>query len=576
MFSTSLRSTMCGYVDLEFLGKEINLVGWIKRVRDHGNIVFIDLGDRSGIVQVFTDRKELMPLVKGLRSEDVVQIKGVVKKRPDNMVNSDMKTGEIEIDLKEVKIMNRSEVLPFVLDDDIKVGEELRLKYRYLDLRRGCMNETIILRSEIIITIRNFLFEEGFVEIETPIMSKSTPEGARDYLVPSRINKGKFYALVQSPQIYKQLLMVAGFDRYFQIARCFRDEDQRADRQPEFTQLDIEMSFVERDDILSLVENLMRRIFKEIFKTELPIPFKRLTYDEVLEMYGSDKPDLRFDLKIKDYSEIVKKTDFKVFNDSEYTGGILFENELTRKEIDVLNDFIKSTGGSGITYLKLEGSTMSGPVAKYFKENLFNVTKGIILFISGKKKRTLEYLGMLRKKLASMKKLYDENEFNFLWVVDFPLFEYDEEEKRYVTCHHMFTMPKKEHLDIISKEPLKAKADTYDLVCNGVELASGSIRIHDRNIQKEIMKIIGMSESELEEKFGFLLEAFKYGAPPHGGIAPGIDRLVSLLLKKENIRDVIAFPKTLNGIGLMENTPDYVSEKQLKELGIKVVDDEKN
>jgi len=567
---------MCGYVDLEFLGKEINLVGWIKRVRDHGNIVFIDLGDRSGIVQVFTDRKELMPLVKGLRSEDVVQIKGVVKKRPDNMVNSDMKTGEIEIDLKEVKIMNRSEVLPFVLDDDIKVGEELRLKYRYLDLRRGCMNETIILRSEIIITIRNFLFEEGFVEIETPIMSKSTPEGARDYLVPSRINKGKFYALVQSPQIYKQLLMVAGFDRYFQIARCFRDEDQRADRQPEFTQLDIEMSFVERDDILSLVENLMRRIFKEIFKTELPIPFKRLTYDEVLEMYGSDKPDLRFDLKIKDYSEIVKKTDFKVFNDSEYTGGILFENELTRKEIDVLNDFIKSTGGSGITYLKLEGSTMSGPVAKYFKENLFNVTKGIILFISGKKKRTLEYLGMLRKKLASMKKLYDENEFNFLWVVDFPLFEYDEEEKRYVTCHHMFTMPKKEHLDIISKEPLKAKADTYDLVCNGVELASGSIRIHDRNIQKEIMKIIGMSESELEEKFGFLLEAFKYGAPPHGGIAPGIDRLVSLLLKKENIRDVIAFPKTLNGIGLMENTPDYVSEKQLKELGIKVVDDEKN
>ncbi|MDI6700386.1 MAG: aspartate--tRNA ligase [bacterium] len=576
MFSTSLRSTMCGYVDLEFLGKEINLVGWIKRVRDHGNIVFIDLGDRSGIVQVFTDRKELMPLVKGLRSEDVVQIKGVVKKRPDNMVNSDMKTGEIEIDLKEVKIMNRSEVLPFVLDDDIKVGEELRLKYRYLDLRRGCMNETIILRSEIIKTIRNFLFEEGFVEIETPIMSKSTPEGARDYLVPSRINKGKFYALVQSPQIYKQLLMVAGFDRYFQIARCFRDEDQRADRQPEFTQLDIEMSFVERDDILSLVENLMRRIFKEIFKTELPIPFKRLTYDEVLEMYGSDKPDLRFDLKIKDYSEIVKKTDFKVFNDSEYTGGILFENELTRKEIDVLNDFIKSTGGSGITYLKLEGSTMSGPVAKYFKENLFNVTKGIILFISGKKKRTLEYLGMLRKKLASMKKLYDENEFNFLWVVDFPLFEYDEEEKRYVTCHHMFTMPKKEHLDIISKEPLKAKADTYDLVCNGVELASGSIRIHDRNIQKEIMKIIGMSESELEAKFGFLLEAFKYGAPPHGGIAPGIDRLVSLLLKKENIRDVIAFPKTLNGIGLMENTPDYVSEKQLKELGIKVVDDEKN
>lgn len=576
MFSTSLRSTMCGYVSLEFLGKEITLVGWVKRVRDHGNIVFIDLKDRSGIVQIFTDKKELISIVKELRSEDVVQIKGVVRKRPENMINRDMKTGEIEVDLKELKIINRSEVLPFVLDDDVKAGEELRLKYRYLDLRRNCMNETLIKRSEIIKNIRDFLFEEGFVEVETPVMSKSTPEGARDYLVPSRIHKGKFYALVQSPQIYKQLLMVAGFDRYFQIARCFRDEDQRADRQPEFTQLDIEMSFVERDDILSLIERLMQKIFREIFKTELPIPFKRLTYDEVFEKYGSDKPDLRFDLKINDFSEIVKKTDFKVFSDSEYTGGIIFENELTRKEIDLLNDFVKSTGGNGITYLKIDDTTMTGPVAKYFKENPFNVKKGTILFISGKKKRTLEYLGMLRKKLASLKNLYDENEFNFLWVVDFPLFEYDEEEKRYVACHHMFTMPKKEHLDIISKEPLKARADTYDLVCNGVELASGSIRIHDRNIQKEIMKIIGMSEEELESKFGFLLEAFKYGAPPHGGIAPGIDRMVSLLLKKENIRDVIAFPKTLNGIGLMENTPDYVSEKQLKELGIKVVKDEKN
>ncbi|MEO0234081.1 MAG: aspartate--tRNA ligase [candidate division WOR-3 bacterium] len=576
MFNTSLRTSMCGFVNSEFLEKEIKLIGWVNRVRDHGNIVFIDLRDRSGVVQIFTDKKDLILKVKELRSEDVIQITGVVKKRPDNMINKEMKTGEIEVDLKDLKLINKSEVLPFVLEDDVKAGEELRLKYRYLDLRRNCMKETIIKRSEIIKTIRNFLFEEGFVEIETPIMSKSTPEGARDFLVPSRIHKGKFYALVQSPQIYKQLLMVAGFDRYFQIARCFRDEDQRADRQPEFTQLDIEMSFIERDDILSLIERLIHKIFKEIFNMEVTIPFKRLTYDEVFEKYGTDKPDLRFDLSIKDYTDIVKKTDFKVFTDSEFTGGIVFENEITRKEIDILNDFIKSTGGNGIAYLKIDGSTMSGSVSKYFNQNLFGIQKGTILFISGKKKRTLEYLGMLRKKLASLKNLFDEKEFNFLWVVDFPLFEYDEEEKRYIACHHMFTMPKKEHLELLSKDPLRVRADTYDLVCNGVELASGSIRIHDRNIQKEIMKIIGMSEEELESKFGFLLEAFKYGAPPHGGIAPGIDRLVSLLLKKENIRDVIAFPKTLNGIGLMENTPDYVSEKQLKEVGIKVVYDEKN
>ncbi|MEO0289578.1 MAG: aspartate--tRNA ligase, partial [candidate division WOR-3 bacterium] len=334
MYNTSLRTSMCGFVNSEFLEKEIKLIGWVNRVRDHGNIVFIDLRDRSGVVQIFTDKKDLILKVKDLRNEDVIQITGVVKKRPDNMINKEMKTGEIEVDLKDLKVINKSEILPFVLDDDVKAGEELRLKYRYLDLRRNCMKETIIKRSEIIKTIRNFLFEEGFVEIETPIMSKSTPEGARDFLVPSRIHKGKFYALVQSPQIYKQLLMVAGFDRYFQIARCFRDEDQRADRQPEFTQLDIEMSFIDREDILSLIERLMQKVFKEIFNTELTIPFKRLTYDEVFERYGTDKPDLRFDLSIKDFTDIVKKTDFKVFTDSEFTGGIVFDDEITRKEID--------------------------------------------------------------------------------------------------------------------------------------------------------------------------------------------------------------------------------------------------
>ncbi len=574
MYKTTLRSMMCGFVNKDFENREIKLAGWVNRIRDHGNILFIDLRDRSGMVQIFTNSKEMISKIKDLKSEDVILVDGIVKKRPDNMVNREMKTGEVEIELKELSILNRSEVLPFQIDDDVKAHEELRLKYRYLDLRRNSMKEAIIQRAKIIKCMRDFLFDEGFIEVETPVLSKSTPEGARDFLVPSRIHKGKFYALVQSPQIYKQLLMVAGFDRYFQIARCFRDEDQRADRQPEFTQLDIEMSFVERDDILSLIEKMIYRIFDEILKIKLSVPFKILTYDEVVEKYGTDKPDLRYDLIINDFTDIVKDSEFKIFNENEYTGGIIFEGDLTRKEIDDLNLFIKSAGGLGLTYLKIENESLTGPVAKFFKKNVFNLKKGHILFMSGKRKRTLEFLGMLRRKLASLKGFDNKKEFNFLWVVEFPLFEFDEIENRYVAAHHMFTMPKKEHIGMLSTDPLKVRSDTYDLVCNGVELASGSIRIHDRNIQKEIMKIIGMSEDELYSKFGFLLDAFKYGAPPHGGIAPGIDRFVSLLLERENIKDVIAFPKTLNGVGVMENTPDYVSSKQLKELNIKVVNDE--
>lgn len=574
MYKTTLRSMMCGFVNKDFENREIKLAGWVNTIRDHGNIVFIDLRDRSGIVQIFTNSKEMISKVKDLKNEDVILVDGIVKKRPENMINREMKTGEVEIELKELSILNRSEVLPFQIDDDVKAHEELRLKYRYLDLRRNPMKESIIQRARIIKCMRDFLFDEGFIEVETPILSKSTPEGARDFLVPSRIHKGKFYALVQSPQIYKQLLMVAGFDRYFQIARCFRDEDQRADRQPEFTQLDIEMSFVERDDILSLIEKMIYKIFDEILNIKLSVPFKVLTYDEVVEKYGTDKPDLRYELLINDFTDIVKNSEFKIFSENEYTGGIIFDGDLTRKEIDDLNLFIKSAGGLGLTYLKIENESLTGPVAKFFQKNVFNLKKGFILFMSGKRKRTLEFLGMLRRKLASLKGLDNKKEFNFLWVVEFPLFEFDQVENRYVAAHHMFTMPKKEHIDMLSTDPLKVRSDTYDLVCNGVELASGSIRIHDRNIQKEIMKIIGMSEDELYSKFGFLLDAFKYGAPPHGGIAPGIDRFVSLLLERENIKDVIAFPKTLNGVGVMENTPDYVSLKQLKELNIKVVSDD--
>lgn len=567
MHKTQMRTCMCAEVDSSLVLKEISLCGWVNRKRNHGNLVFIDLRDRSGMIQLFPTEKTAEDM-KSLRPEDVIQVCGTVKKRPENMANSDMATGELEVECHELNILSRSAVPPFVIEEELKASEELRLKYRYLDLRRKCMSSAIIMRSKIVNSIRTFLTEEGFVEIETPVMSKSTPEGARDFLVPSRTHKGKFYSLVQSPQLYKQILMVSGFDRYFQIARCFRDEDQRADRQPEFTQLDIEMSFVSSDDVLLVIESMMSHIFKEVMHEDLKTPFRRMTYDEAMEKYGSDKPDLRYALEIRDITFKAKQTEFNLFREEEFTGAILSDEDFTRKEIDELTQFVKSTGAMGLSYMKLSEGALSGPLSKYFSKEVLEENK-ILFAMSGRKKRTLEYLGMLRKKIGSMKKLDAKDEFSFVWIVEFPLFEYDENEKRYVACHHMFTMPKKEHLKLMTEEPLKARGDLYDLVCNGIELASGSIRIHDPKIQKEIMKIVGMSDDELQSRFGFLLEAFKYGAPPHGGIAPGIDRMVSLMLRKDNIRDVIAFPKTLNGIGLMEESPDFVTEKQLKELHLK-------
>ncbi len=575
-YSTKMRTNLCGNIDSSYIDKEVVLCGWVNKIRDHGKMLFLDLRDRSGIVQIFTNEESIVEKLSKLHSEDVVTISGIVRKRPDNMINKNMKTGEIEIECNNLEIMSKSKIPPFVIEDEVKASEDLRLKYRYLDLRRKPMTDTIIKRSQTYQAVREYLAENGFLEVETPIMSKSTPEGARDYLVPSRVHKGKFYALVQSPQMYKQILMVSGFDRYFQFARCFRDEDLRADRQPEHTQIDIEMSFVEREDIFKIIEGLMKHVFKKVVNIDIDTPFEIIDYDTAMALYGSDKPDLRFDLKIKDITEIARNSESNILKDSEYTGSIVYEGDFSRKEIDILTEFIKSAGAAGLGYIKINDEKQSGPFAKFLNARDITDKNGIIFIMSGKRMRTLQFLGIIRKEIGKMKKLFNENEYKFLWVVDFPLFEWNEEEERYEACHHMFTMPKKEFIGKIAEDPLKVKGDLYDLVCNGVELASGSIRIHKKEIQQEVMKVIGMSDEELKTKFGFLLDAFEYGAPPHGGIAPGIDRLIMLMLRKDNIRDVIAFPKTLNAVGLMESCPGEVDEKQLKDLSIQIIREKKN
>lgn len=569
VYGTAMRTCGCGEFNEAQIGKEISICGWVNKVRDHGNLVFADIRDISGVVQVFSN-SDMMKQLAGLRCEDSVRIKGIVRKRPDEMVNSNMPTGSIEVECINLEVLSAAEVPPFVIEENVKASEDLRLKFRYLDLRRNYMQSAIRKRGEIIHMIRNYLAERGFIEIETPVMSKSTPEGARDYLVPSRVHPGKFYALVQSPQIYKQLLMVSGFDRYFQIARCFRDEDLRADRQPEHTQIDIEMSFIEREDIFRIIEGMIGHIFSKALSVKLPEQFPVMTYEEAMNRYGTDKPDTRFDLTIEDITEIAAGSESNILKDSEYTGCLIFEGELTRKEIDALTDYIKSAGAKGMGYIKYSEKNQSGPFAKFLNAEDIDGRDGIYLIMSGKKSKTLQLLGMIRTKLASMKELYNKEDFRFLWVVDFPLFEFNEDENRWEACHHMFTMPKKEYIGKLSENPGAVKGDLYDLVCNGTELASGSIRIHNPAIQKEVMQIIGMTETELKEKFGFFLDAFKYGAPPHGGIAPGVDRLVMLMLGRDNIRDVIAFPKTLSAVGLMEDTPSGVGTKQLDELNISI------
>jgi len=581
------RTHMCGELTVEDVGKSVVVMGWVNSRRDHGGLVFIDLRDRTGIVQiVFSEQvsKEAFEKVQSVRSEYVLAVEGeVVKRLPEN-VNPKIPTGEIEIYAKNLKILSKSETPPFPIEDRSNVAEAVRLKYRYLDLRRPSMQRNLITRFKLTQAVREFLNDNGFIEIETPMLIKSTPEGARDYLVPSRIYPGKFYALPQSPQIFKQLLMIAGFDRYYQIARCLRDEDLRADRQPEFTQIDIEMSFVEVEDVLDINERMIKHVFKKVLDVDLDIPFKRLTYQEAMERFGTDKPDLRFGMELKDLSDILRESEFNVFKNALKNGGsirginVKGATSMTRKQLDELVEFAKNFGAKGLLWMQVLEGEVKSPATKFLTEGELNKilerleaeVGDLLLIVADKDEVVFDTLGHLRVEMAKRFNLIDESKYEFVWVVDFPLLEYDEEEKRYVAKHHPFTSPKDEDIDLLEKEPLKVKAKLYDIILNGIEIGGGGIRISDTELQKRMFKVLGFSEEEAWKEFGFLMEAFKYGAPPHGGIAYGLDRLAMIMTGSDTIRDVIAFPKTQNAVCLMSDAPSRVSEKQLKELHIKM------
>ncbi len=581
------RTHNCCELGAGDVGKEVVLMGWVQRRRDHGGVIFVDLRDREGITQVVFNPEvdeRLHKKAHAIRSEYVIGVRGRVDKRPEGMTNPNLSTGEIEVTAVELKILNRAKTPPFLIEDNVDVSENIRLKYRHIDLRRSQLQNNIILRHKAAVSVRNYLNRHGFIDIETPVLTRSTPEGARDYLVPSRVNPGQFYALPQSPQLFKQLLMISGFDRYYQIVRCFRDEDLRADRQPEFTQIDMEMSFVGEEDIMSVTEGMMQDLFRDILGIEIKPPFSRLSYTDAVARFGLDKPDTRFGLELKDISDIVEDSAFKVFSSVVKKGGIVKALNakgcigFSRKEIDDLTQLVAVYKARGLAWIKVREDAWQSPIAKFFtdkeKEELaqhLEMEPGdLVFFVADQPKITNEALGHLRNHLGKKLGLIDENEFRFVWITHFPLLEYDETEKRYQALHHPFTAPFEEDYELLRDDPLSVKSRAYDLVLNGSEIGGGSIRMHQRKLQEKVFEALGMDRKTYEEKFGFLLSALDSGAPPHGGIAFGFDRLVMILCGQSSIRDVIPFPKTQKAACLLTNAPSKTNKEQLDELSLKV------